>query len=135
MLYKSVASILSLFALGAEARVSYDNHLVLRCNPENRKQLDQLHALEEKNDYGLDFWQETRRVGVPVDIMVSKHHQTELENILDSFGVKCSVMMKDVEAAIANEAKNLKGIESSSYFDSYHNWTEVQSYIEGLVCF
>lgn len=120
-------------AAASTERVSYKDHLVLRCTPETRTQLDFLHDLETKeNDLDLDFWLETQNVKVPVDIMVSKQKLPALETMLLAHGVPCKTMMSDVHAQIQREASLHMNTKDASFFESYHDWQSVQDYVEGL---
>lgn len=125
----NLAVLASLTAASVVAKTSYENHSVVRCNAANREQLDKLHALEEKNDFELDFWLEARRLNSPVDIMVSSTHRPALNKLLTDHGIKCSVMIEDVDQMIAESNKK---VESSNYFDDYHNSEEVHAFMDGL---
>jgi hypothetical protein len=63
-------------------KVSYEGHSVLRCMPQNADHLKLLRTLESDNEYNLDFWVETRNIGMPVDMMVSKEHFNNLSKFL-----------------------------------------------------
>lgn len=124
------AILLGALAATASARVSYDDHFVIRCNPDTRDKLDVLHNLESRLDLNLDIWQEARSVNRPVDIMVSKDKHPLLEEVLKTHDIGCKTMVSDVESAISNERRAVK--KTDSFFDAYHNWTDVHAFIDGL---
>jgi len=128
MLYKAL-TLASVLAGSFAAKVSYSNHTVIRCNAGNQKQLELLHDLEENNDMELDFWLETRILGKPVDIMVAKNRLPTLRAKLDAIGVKCSTMIETVENAMHGE---LRVKDDASWFESYHEWTEVYDWLDEL---
>lgn len=117
-------------------KIQYNKHSVLRCHPENNEQLAKLHDIEEGvgHSLNLDFWLETRRLTTPVDIMVSGEEKPMLQKLLDSIDVNCREMISDVQAIVEKEAAQIHQAQltGSSFFESYHTWTEVHEYIEGL---
>lgn len=123
----------SSFASKSESvQVTYPDHQVIRCYPTNRQQLDQLHDLSENDSLGWDFWAEPRVIGGPVDILLTPDNKDLVTSTMKEIGVGCTTMIKDVQAAIDYEAL-FKSNADKSYFESYHTWEEVHTYIEGLV--
>jgi len=109
---------------------TYEDYVVARCDAETREKLDQLHELEVgNNELGLDFWLETRRVGAPVDIMMSRRAYSQFSDLMEKKQIKCSTMIADVEEAINNQYVSA---DSEDYFGDYHNWTEVYAYLDSL---
>jgi len=119
---------LSLFSSALE---TYPNHQVTRCYPTNREQLDRLHDLSEDPKLNWDFWAEPRAIGGPVDILVTPNNKEMVTRMMEEIGVECMTMIEDVQKAIDYEAQ-FKSTVGASYFESYHTWEEVQTYIENL---
>jgi len=133
MLSKSSLILLAYASVSAALKASYEDHKVVRCSAENRQQLDVLHNLENNADLQLDFWQEARRLGTPVDIMVSNKYLAGLEKVLSDNNIKCSTMIENVEAtATSSSSKKVQNLKGSSYFEDYHNSTEVHAYFDQL---
>jgi hypothetical protein len=124
--------VLGSLSLFANAVVQYPDHQVLRCFPKNRQQLDRLHDLSENDSLNWDFWAEPRIIGGPVDILLTPENKDLVTASMTEIGVDCSTMIKDVQAAIDYEAI-FKSKADTPYFESYHTWEEVHTYIEGLV--
>jgi hypothetical protein len=124
--------VLGSLSLFANAVVQYPDHQVLRCFPQNRQQLDRLHDLSENDSLNWDFWAEPRIIGGPVDILLTPENKDLVTASMTEIGVECSTMIKDVQAAIDYEAL-FKSKADAPYFESYHTWEEVHTYIEGLV--
>lgn len=112
-------------------QVNYSNHKVIRCYPSNRQQLDLLHKLSEDQTLNWDFWAEPRRIGGPVDILLTPQNEELVKLTMSEIGVECSMMIDDVQDAINYEAL-YKSKSDTTYFESYHTWEEVQAYIETL---
>jgi len=117
--------------------VSYHEHSVLSCMPQDRAQLDVLHNLEVKSDLKLDFWKEARRVGSSVDVMPFPKDLAAFRAIMDENKIKCETMIENVQIAVDSEKKHkstkgtLRG-SATPYFEAYHDSTEVHAFMDDL---
>ena len=134
MLKFVIAITLLLFVYCASAAIeevvvkkSYSGHRVFRCIPDSQSQLEKLRATE------LDFWLEPRKIGTPVDIATTRDNLLDVQKIFDSIGLKCSVMIEDVQEVMDAEAQNLTN-KDTPFLQNYHEWTEIHAYIHSLVC-
>jgi murein tripeptide amidase MpaA len=126
------------FSSALAENVSYHEHSVLSCMPEDRAQLDVLHNLEVKSDLKLDFWKEARRVGSSVDVMPFPKDLAAFRAIMDEHKIKCETMVENVQGIIDEEKKHkaktsgsLRG-STTPYFEAYHDSTEVHAFMDDL---
>jgi hypothetical protein len=110
-------------------KVTYDDHMVLRCIPTDATKISELQKLD------LDFWMEPRKVGVPIDVLVTEQTRTSIEDQLSKHGIipsNCRMMIKNLQSLIDDEAKKLV-LKDLPFFENYHTWKEVYDYVDSLV--
>jgi len=130
MLY-TIFSLLTLLSLGYSTRVTYADRKVLRCYANSKEQLEYLHNIQDDNSLSLDFWLETRNIHSPIDIMVPMNTYPLLNEMLKTNDIHCYTMIENVQSIIDRELLQ-RNIKTESFFESYHNWTEVHEYFDGL---
>uniref|UniRef100_A0AC34GAT9 Peptidase M14 carboxypeptidase A domain-containing protein n=1 Tax=Panagrolaimus sp. ES5 TaxID=591445 RepID=A0AC34GAT9_9BILA len=116
---------------------------VLRVKVENKSQLDFLNAQYENTTH-FDFWKEPSIVGEQVHVMVKDDLLKDFERQLYNLKINHTVMIEDVEKAIAKKAEeSAKYQRYKLYRDApntrisfnlarYHSFAETINYLNAL---
>jgi len=124
--------LLLLFLAGAQARVSYAGHSVLRVAAAGEQQYQSLEELRASGHW--DFWSEVVS-GRPVDIRAPLEMRTELEGWLEEQGMEWSVMVEDVgrlmEAELATNSSRLSADHPMDWTD-YHSLEDIYKWFDFL---
>ncbi|XP_033102550.1 carboxypeptidase B-like [Anneissia japonica] len=112
-------------------QVRYDGYQVIRIKPQNEGDLDWLHNLEEGIDGTFDFWQSSRVLGRPVDVMVSPHHIDHLIVLLGARGLEFDTHISDVQTLIDDQFTPTGILDGNNGFDysKYHTYDEIQQWV------
>ncbi|NXP14563.1 CBPA5 Carboxypeptidase, partial [Thinocorus orbignyianus] len=104
---------------------------VLRITASDEEQMALLRGLGERAEPQVDFWRDPTRPGHPADLWVPFPSLQRVKIFLESHRISYSVMIKDLQALLDEERKNMtksRRIQrSTSTFDfaSYHTLEEV----------
>ncbi|PKK22051.1 carboxypeptidase A1 [Columba livia] len=124
----------------ATSTETFVGHQVLRIVPTTHEELQKVQELQDLEDLQLDFWLGPRGPGHPVDVRVPLPSLQPLKVHLESNGISYSVMIKDVQALVDREKKEMLRtrrwlpLSTSTFnYDSYHNLAEIYDFIDLLV--
>ncbi|OPJ76428.1 carboxypeptidase A1 [Patagioenas fasciata monilis] len=124
----------------ATSTETFVGHQVLRIVPTTHEELQKVQELQDLEDLELDFWLEPRGPGHPVDIRVPLPSLQALKAHLEFNGISYSIMIKDVQALVDHEKKEMLRarrwlpLSTSTFgYDSYHTLAEIYDFIDLLV--
>ncbi|PWA30381.1 hypothetical protein CCH79_00017642, partial [Gambusia affinis] len=109
-------------------------HQVFRIVPKDDAQLALVRVLEDILDLELDFW----RWVTPVDVRVPSHSLQVVKSYLENHRIKYFTMIKDLQALLDEEQRQMKSVASAGNSDSfdytnYHTLSEIYSFQDMLV--
>lgn len=104
---------------------SFHGESVLRITPRTNAQLAVVHSLKNMwksaypNDYSqhLDFWTEASYLDRPVDVKVTIQGIAALKALLNTNNITYSVMIADVQQAVAENLRGVSTATSAADFD------------------
>ncbi|XP_032435084.1 carboxypeptidase A1-like [Xiphophorus hellerii] len=104
----------------------FHGHQVFRIVPKDDVQLALVRVLEDILDLELDFW----RWVTPVDVRVPSHSLQVVKTYLENHCIKYFTMIKDLQALLDEEQRQMKSIAPAGNTDSfdytnYHTLSEV----------
>ncbi|XP_071944100.1 uncharacterized protein [Antedon mediterranea] len=134
--YKTVAVLCFLAALVVAEQTRYDGYQVLRVTLNSESELNLMHDMENRLGDRVEFWQSTRALSRPVDVMVKPQEQHYVKTLLEAAGLKFNVMMDDVQKVIDDQRMDDRVTSSdlaSFDYSTYHTYEEIQQWIKDMV--
>jgi len=124
--------LLALIGVAVCERVHFHGDKVLRIVPKDAEQAKMLRKWEEQEN--LDFWTEVSVPGNPTDIHIPQNAVKSIEQKLEAFGFKYTVLIKDLEKSILAEAAELKRNTFSNGFNynTYNRLDAIQTEVKRL---
>ncbi|XP_033123555.1 carboxypeptidase A2-like [Anneissia japonica] len=122
---------LCLLAVVFGEQTRYDGYQVLRVKLNSKRELNVMHEIEKELGDNVEFWQSTRVLARPVDIMVKPKHQYYVKALLKAAGLQYEIMMDDIQKVIDDQREKMDGRMSSSDVASfdysvYHTYEEYE---------
>jgi hypothetical protein len=121
-----------LLGVALATRVSYDGYKVLRLNPTQ----EQWKLLQRfRNRPGFDFWQEPRRPGGNLDIMVSPNKLPSFLAYLHATRVSYNIINQNVQTLVDAEIKHQETAQKTPRaisFDQYYRYDAINAYLQEL---
>ncbi|KAJ8019614.1 Carboxypeptidase A1 [Holothuria leucospilota] len=118
-----ICSCLSLTAYAKD----YSGYKVIRVTPDDESSRRYLNNLADK----FDFWQESKIVGSPADIMVSAGEYPMLASKLEQLGYDVSTMINDVQPLF--DAQRAPSTSAAFDYNTYHTLDEITDWMEEFV--
>ncbi|XP_027870689.1 carboxypeptidase A1-like [Xiphophorus couchianus] len=112
----------------------FHGHQVFRIVPKDDVQLALVRVLEDILDLELDFW----RWVTPVDVRVPSHSLQVVKTYLENHCIKYFTMIKDLQALLDEEQRQMKSIAPAGntdtfHYTTYHTLSEIYSFQDMLV--
>jgi carboxypeptidase A2 len=85
-----------------------------------------LQKLEEQPN--IDFWTDLAKPGFDTDIHIPREATDSIRLKLDTFGIKYSVMIEDLEKEVANEEKEIRASTFASNGFNYNTYNRLAAY-------
>ncbi|XP_071944572.1 carboxypeptidase B-like [Antedon mediterranea] len=123
-----------LVAAVAAEKVRYDGYQVIRITPRDEADVEWIHLLEERYEGKFDFWQMTRVLERPIDIMVSPKYHDLLQTLLNARGLDYVVHIPDVQGIIDNQFSAKGILDGNNGFDysKYHAYEEIKEWVADI---
>ncbi|CAF0866470.1 unnamed protein product [Didymodactylos carnosus] len=118
-----------------ESIVPYNNHQLWRLNLSTNQQVAQILELKrEAHKYNLDFWTETFRTHVPVDVRIPPNIQTEFAELMNDYKISYNITIKNIGPIIEKQFLSNR-VENNDDFDyaKYHTITDIYAWIDQMV--
>ncbi|KAM9753502.1 carboxypeptidase A4 [Menidia menidia] len=131
--------LLLVFVAAAKAERLFTGDQVIRINVQSQEQIQLLQALEEAEEWGLDFWLDPVSTELPVDVRVPGSSLSSVKNFLDAHNIPFSVMIDNVQDLIDSEGaemmeNQMKERTTKSFnFGAYHTLETIYNWMDTLV--
>ncbi|XP_056425309.1 carboxypeptidase A1-like [Hyla sarda] len=137
---KGVLALLALVA-AVTSLENFSGQQVLRILPADEEQVNLVRELENYEDLQLDFWQGPTKPEKFVDIRVPFFSLQDVKVYLESHNIQYSIMIKDLQALLDEERRDMKigrsmeNARSTNAFNfaTYHTFDEINNFIDNLV--
>ncbi|XP_022612035.1 carboxypeptidase A1-like isoform X2 [Seriola dumerili] len=127
-----------LVAAAQAARV-FTGDQVIRVNVQSEEEIQLLQALENQQEWELDFWLHPVSTELPVDIRVPRSSLSSVKEYLDAHSIPFTVMIDnlqevlDAEKAEMSENQMKERSTRSFNFGAYHRLETIYSWMDTLV--
>ncbi|XP_045128706.1 LOW QUALITY PROTEIN: carboxypeptidase B-like [Portunus trituberculatus] len=122
---------LLLLAISPAWALSLFGAKLLRVVPEKHDQLLHLRKMLVESPY--DFWREPRKIGLPVDIMVTISQLPKIIYDLTSQGLMAEEMIKDVGQMIVERVSIYSRGPRAMDWEDFHDYTTIIQWLNSLV--